>query len=192
MRCSLRVALVALVATVALLLPGPAAAWRYLISNNQPGQVYMPPVFPFEDGRFTTYGPFLMFLTFDAPYVYRSPATSGAQIVTGIYLINRWNGSQWVTMGRQNMPIATIAAGQRGVYLPKLYRSPGTNVALNRGYFKVQLLVAWAVPSGPGLGNVVLTPDRAGDLRCRQMLRPCHATADWVRLGRSFALGGGW
>lgn len=185
--------LLALVAAVAaaLAISAPASAWEYLIANGRPGHVYMPPVFPFEDGRFTTYGPFLMFTTFDQPYVYRSPATNGDQLVAGIYLIQRWNGTQWYVASRQNTPMYTIRAGQQGAYLPRLSRSPGTNVLYNRGQFRVQLLVAWSYDGG-GLGNTVLTPSQLGDLRCRSMLRPCQATARWVRLGRTFATGGGW
>ena len=178
-------------ATIALAVPGSASAWEYLFANGQPGLVWMPPVFPFEDGRYTTFGPFLMFTTFVGAYVYRSPATSGEQLVTGIYMIQRWNGSQWYVVSRQNTPMYTIAPGQRGVYLPRLWRSPGTNVAYNRGQFRVQLLVAWS-GDGVGLGNTVVTPNQLGDLRCRSMVRPCEATARWIRLGRTFATGGGW
>lgn len=178
-------------AAAALTLSAPASAWQYFTSSGQPGQVYMPPVFPFEDGRFTTYGPFLMFTTFDQPYVYRSPATSGEQLVAGIYLVQRWNGTQWYVASRQNTPMYTIAAGQQGVYLPRLWRAPGGNQLYNRGQFRVQLLVGWSY-SGGGLGNTVVSPNRLGDLRCRSMLRPCQATASWVRLGRTFATGGGW
>ena len=92
MRFSLhRLALVAALAA-ALFVPASASAWEYVVAQGKPGHVWMPPVYPFEDGRFTTYGPFLMFTTFDGAYVYRSPATSGEQLVTGIYLVQRWNG----------------------------------------------------------------------------------------------------
>lgn len=178
----------------ALVLPASASAWEYAVTNGQPGQVWMPPVYPFEDGRFTTYGPFLMFTTFDGAYIYRSPATSGQQSVAGIYLVQRWNGVQWYVASRQNTPSYTIAAGQEGVYVPRLWRSPGRNQLYNRGQFRVQFLVAWTSggPEGPGLGSTILSPSQVGDLRCRSMLRPCQATARWVRLGRLSSLGGGW
>src|SRR4051794_271336 len=187
----LRLMLVLAAATAALALPGSASAWEYLVSTGHPGQVWMPPVYPFEDGRFTTYGPFLMFTTFDGAYVYRSPASSGEQLVAGIYLVQRWNGSQWYVAARQNTPMYTIAPGQRGVYLPRLWRAPGGTPLYNRGHFRVQLVVAWSDDSG-GLGNTTLTPNRIGDLRCQSMLRPCQATARSVQLGRTFATGGGW
>ena len=132
-----------------------------------------------------------MFTTFDLPYVYRSPASNGEQLVVGVYLIHRWNGTQWYVASRQNTPMYTIPAGQQGVYLPRLWRSPGGNQLYNRGQFRVQLLVAWSDDSG-GLGSTVLSPSRLGDLRCRSMVRPCEATSRWVRLGRTFATGGGW
>lgn len=180
-----------LAVALALSLPASASAWEYFVSNGRPGAVWMPPVYPFEDGRFTTYGPFLMFTTFDGAYVYRSPATGGEQLVTGIYLIERWNGTQWYVASRQNTSTYTIAPGQQGVYLPRLWRSPGGNQLYNRGQFRVRLLVAWS-GNGVGLGSTTLTPSKLGDFRCRSMLRPCQATAHWVRLGRTYATGGGW
>src|SRR3954470_8582628 len=103
--------LVAAVATALLALPGSASAWQYLLVNGRPGAVSMPPVYPFEDGRFTTYGPYLMFTTLDAASVSRSPASDGEQLVTGIYLVQRWNGAQWYVASRQSTPMYTIAAG---------------------------------------------------------------------------------
>ena len=191
MRVSLLRFAVVAAATVALALPGSASAWEYLVVNGRAGHVWMPPVYPFEDGRYTTYGPFLMFTTFDGAYVYRSPASTGQQSVAGIYLVQRWNGTQWYVASRQNTPIYTIAPGERGVYLQRLWRSPGGNQLYNRGQFRVQLLVAWSDDSG-ALGSTVLTPSQVGDLRCRSMVRPCQATARWVRLGRTYATGGGW
>lgn len=181
----------AAVVAAALALSAPASAWFSVPAAGQPGRVYMPPVFPYEDGRQTTYGPFLMFTTFGRPYVWRSPATNDEQLVAGVYLIQRWNGNQWYVSSRQSTPMYTIAAGQQGIYLPRLWRAPGANVLTNRGQFRVQLLVAWSYVGG-GLGSTVLSPNQVGDLRCRSMLRPCHATATWVRLGRTFATGGGW
>ena len=191
MRVSLLRFTAAVAAAIALVLPGSASAWEYVVSNGQPGHVWMPPVYPFEDGRFTTYGPFLMFTTFEGAYIYRSPSTNGEQLVTASYLVQRWNGTQWYLASRQNTPMYTIGAGQQGVYVPRLWRSPGGNQLYNRGQFRVQLLVAWA-GDGVGLGNRVTSPSQLGDLRCRSMLRPCQATARWVRLGRTFATGGGW
>ena len=177
----------------AVALPPPAAAWEYAVVNGQAGRVWMPPVFPFEDGRFTTYGPFLMFTTFDGAYVYRSPATSGAQIVESVYVIKRYaGGSSWPIQARQHLANFTIPAGAQGIYLPRMWRSPNGNAIYNRGYFSAHLLVAWSAANGAPLGSTILSPNRVGDLRCRQMLRPCHATAKWVRLGRLFATGGGW
>jgi hypothetical protein len=189
--CLSRFALVLAAISALAALPGTASAWEYLVANGRPGPVSMPPVYPFEDGRFTTFGPYLMFTTFDGAYAYRSPASNGEQLVAGIYLVQRWNGSQWYVASRQNTPTYRIAPGQRGVYLPRLWRAPGGTPLYNRGEFRVQLLVAWSDSSG-GLGNTVLTPNQVGDLRCQSMLRPCQATARWVRLGRTFATGGGW
>jgi hypothetical protein len=184
------VAVLASAGFAAVALPAPAAAWEYTVVNGKAGQVWVPTVFPYEDHRFTTYGPALYITTFDGPYVYRSPATSGAQLVSGIYLIQRWNGNNWYVVSRQNTPNYTIEAGARGVYLPRLWRSPGGNQLYNRGYFRVQWLIAWQTDAGGS--STILSPDRVGDFRCRAMVRPCHATAKWVRLGRAFATGGGW
>ncbi len=193
MSSSMRRFLIALAVLVsaafaAAALPAPAVAWDYAVVNGQAGEVWVPPVFPFEDGRYSTYGPFLMFTTFDGPYVHRSPATSGAQLVSGVYLIQRWNGNSWYVVSRQNTPNYTIEAGAQGIYLPRLWRSPGGNQLYNRGHFRVQWVIAWGV----GGASTIITPDRVGDFRCRSMLRPCQATDRWVRLGRTFATGGGW
>jgi hypothetical protein len=125
----MRLALVSLTVFVALLASAlqaaPASAWQYDGSSGSPGKVWVPTVYPFEDGRYTTYGPFLMFTTFQSgPYVYR---------------------------------------------------------------------FAWATASDDvGLGSVSAIPGAAGDFRCQNMVRPRQASARWVRLGRTFATGGGW
>ena len=129
-------------------------------------------------------------MTFDAPFVYRSPATTGAQSVQGIYLVQRWNGTNWYQVARQDTPAYTIPAGSEGVWLPKLYRSPHRLHV--RGYFRVSWLVAWAGADGSALGSVIINPSRTSDFRCQQMLRPCAVSNRWVRLGRMNALGGGW
>ena len=49
----------AAVASAAAAVSAPASAWEYFTANGRPGQVVMPAVFPFEDGRYSTYGPFL-------------------------------------------------------------------------------------------------------------------------------------
>jgi hypothetical protein len=183
-------AVLAAVAAAAVGSP-PAGAWEYTRVTGNAGSVWVPPVFPFEDGRYTTYGPFLMFTTFDGPYLYRSAASNGEQAVQGTYLVERWNGNSWYVASRQNTAPVTIPAGAKGAYLPRLWRSPGGTTLYNRGYFRVQWLFAWA-GGGRALGSVIMSPDRLGDLRCRQMLRPCAATATSVRLGRTFATGGGW
>ena len=180
------------VGAAAAVMSAPAGAWEYTRTTGDAGSVWVPPVFPFEDGRYTTYGPFLMFTTFDGPYLYRSPASQGEQAVQAIYLLQRWNGNSWYVVSRQNTPVVTIPAGARGAYLPKLWRSPGGNQLYNRGYFRVQWIFAWVDANGDSLGSTIISPDRVGDLRCRQMLRPCQATAKWVRLGRTYATGGGW
>jgi hypothetical protein len=169
----------------------PAAqAWEYTVVNGRAGAVTVPQVFPFEDARFTTYGPYLTLKTFDAPFVHRSPATTGRQDVAAIYLVQRWNGRAWYEVTRQNTPMYSIHAGQRGVWLPKLYRSPHRNHV--RGHLRVSWLVAWSTPAGADLGSVIINPSLNTDFRCAQMLRPCAASNRWVRLGRMFALGGGW
>jgi len=193
-RITLRLAVV-LCALAAIVLPSTASAWKYIgTTGSYAGSVYMPPVYPYEADRYTTYGPYLMFATFERPYIYRSPGWSGAQSVTGIYLINRWNSdtNQWYLASRQNTGVFTIPAGVRGTYVPKLWRAPGGNQLYNRGYFKVLFIVAWSVENGRGLGSTTLAPNRIGDLRCQDMVRPCSATAEYVRLGRTYATGGGW
>jgi len=172
---------------VAAVLPPPAAAWKYSNNRGSPGSVTVAQVSPFEDGRFTTYGPFISFMTFDTPYVARSPATSGAQSVQATYVVQRWNGSSWYIVIRQDTPVYTIPAGRQGVYLPKLYRSP----TIQRGYFRVVWVVAWAA-GGASLGSTTIIPSRDTDFRCQQMVRPCAVSDSWVRLGRANALGGGW
>jgi hypothetical protein len=169
-------------------LPPAAAAWKYSNNQGRPGSVTLAQVSPFEDGRFTTYGPFVSFMTFDTPYVGRSPATSGAQVVQAYYIVQRWNGSSWYQVARQDTPVYTIPAGRQGVSLPKLYRSP----TIQRGYFRVLWLVGWDAAGGGALGGTTIVPSRETDFRCQQMVRPCESSGSWVRIGRANALGGGW
>lgn len=185
---------VACAALAAFALPSQAGAWEYVsgFAKGNPGAVWVPPVFPFEDHRFSTYGPALYFTTFQSgPYVYRSPISNDDdQLVTAIYTLQRWNGQRWYEVTRQATPNYTIPAGQQGIYLPRLWRSPGGTTLYNRGYFRVLWLFVW---QAGGVGHqVAILPNQVSDFRCREMLRPCHSNGRSVRLGRLFALGGGW
>ena len=61
------------------------------------------------------------------PYVYRSPATSGAQNVTGVDLVERWNSStsRWDVVARQDTPAYTIPAGRKASTSPGCGGPPG-------------------------------------------------------------------
>ena len=155
----------------ALVLPVSASAWEYVVSNGQPGHVWMPPAYPFEDGRFTTYGPFLMFTTFEAAYICEAPPRTGAALVTGISS-SAGTAPSGTSRRARTRRCTRSAPGNR---VSTCRGSGGRRAATSsttRGQFRVRLLVAWA-GDGVGLGHRVTSPSQLGDLRCRSMLRPC-------------------
>lgn len=165
-----------------------AQAWTRAVSQGRPGSLNLPYVRAYDEGQYTTYGPYLAFSS-ARPTVYRSPATSGAQDVMGLYTIQRWNGSSWSNVTSQRTAAYRIPAGYSYVQLPGVSRAPSTQ----RGYFRVVWVFAWAdARSGASLGSTSIVPAHSGDLRCATTARPCSASAGWVRIGRAYALGGGW
>ena len=62
--------------------------------------------------------------------------------MTGIYLVQRWNGSNWYVASRQNTPMYAIGAGTAGRLPAAALALSGHERAYNRGQFRVQLLVA--------------------------------------------------
>lgn len=183
--------LVILAATIASLVvtPSRADAWTYAFVNGRAGSVSVPQVLAVDDGQYTTYGPYLTLRSHAGPTVHRSPATSGPQNVGGIYVVQQWDGSRWVEVTRQSTGTYRIPAGYNSVQLPRFHRSPRTQ----RGYFRVVWIFGWDnADTGAGLGNTVITPSVTSDFHCATSARPCASSAHWMRIGRTYALGGGW
>jgi hypothetical protein len=130
----------------------------------------------------------LTFLNNTGPVANRSQATTGAQDVTLVYSVQQWNGSAWVQVTQQRT-VTRIGAGVASVRLPALYVRP----TVSRGYFRIVHVFQWNVAGTASVvGGSVIIPDRASDHVCTTPHRPCAAYAGYVRLGRQYAVGGGW
>lgn len=100
-------------------------------------------------------------LAITGPYVTRSNATSGAQTVWVQANIEQWYGNRWVHVRTTGFQGYTIAAGQRGRWIPTTY------VQLGSGTFRVSTYgVFWQDASYRNLGAFAAAYDTSGDYRC--------------------------
>lgn len=183
--------LVILAATIASLVvtPSRADAWTYAFVYGRAGSVSVPQVLAVDDGQYTTYGPYLTLRSHGGPTVHRSPATSGPQNVAGIYIVQQWHGSSWVEITRQSTGTYQIPAGYNSVHLPRLHRSPSSQ----RGYFRIVWIFGWDdANTGAALGHTIITPSVTSDFHCATSARACAPSSHSMRIGRPYALGGGW
>src|SRR6476659_2859463 len=103
----------------AVSLPGaPASAYTESTTGTRPGSVYMPQAQGLHYNAcagtmFTCYNTEIFV---PAPYVYRSSATTGQQILNAVTVLSRWNGSSWIQVATRSVS-RTLAAGQSGGYL---------------------------------------------------------------------------
>lgn len=167
---SIVTAAAALVVTVS-----PASAWQYSASGGRPGGVTAPA--PVNVSMLSTgFGSALTFYSGN-PRVSRSPATTGAQDVTVVYSLQKWNGRQWVQVAAQQGR-SRIPAGVQQAYVPHPYIQPISG----RGYYRMAELFIWYVAgTSSSLGARLMTPSVPSDHRCTYSL--CAAVAGYVSAG---------
>lgn len=160
-----------------------AFAWSYLLPSGRPGAVSIPRVYisDLPAGANILYPTFYNSSTSSGPIVYRSPATSGDQFVSGTYALQFLNGSDWVTIAYAvNSPFSGwIRAGQNSIVFPNLYIQP---YPIQAGYYRVTWVFAWKTGAGVVLGSTAVVSNLATDHVCYKTTIPCRSYAGSVRL----------
>lgn len=122
-------------------------------------------------------GPYACFqpgLTINGSYIYRSPATTGAQTVTVNTQVRRWNGIGWVLQTQRTQSLS-IPAGYGAVRFGQWNVIPTA-----AGAMYVQHAIVWSDPYGRVLGGRSIVMNTAGDYVCQTRLRGCTAYAGFV------------
>lgn len=158
--------LLAVSATLGLGAPSASAYTPYTISGR-PGAVVPYQVvgthFPVACGAYAYVNCFQPGLIIYGPYVYRSPATSGAQIVTVNTTVYRWSNG-WYAQTQRTQQL-TIPAGYSGT------RFSTWNVLPNTGGAKyVAFAIVWANAYGQPIATQGIAMNTAGDYVCQTRL----------------------
>lgn len=112
-----------------------------------------------------------------APYVTRSPATTGTQTVAIVTTLFTWTGSSW-SQSAQQSGAKVLPAGQSG--MPLLTSEFKINRA---GSFKTQTFLHWYDASGNALGWRLSNFVQSGDYTCvGRFTASCNATQGYVTL----------
>ena len=111
------------------------------------------------------------------PLVYRSPATTGKQLIGLQYELAKWNGSNWVVHSTKTYA-RYLQAGNSWI------RMDGHEFQLNSpGYYRVKLSITWQTPTNQYLGHRIRLSDQPGDYYCNtQWTDRCNASNGWLEL----------
>lgn len=158
---------------------GKAYAWSYANPISRPGAVSVPPaiyigdlMMPWGSTAFTLYGS-------TGPVAYRSPGSSGAQIVGAQYFVQTWNGSRWVNTAQTGTFTGQISASQTYYRFPAPYIQP----LVSRGTFRVMYTFVWTTTAGATLGATNVLPNLKNDHICVTTLRLCQTSAGYFQTG---------
>lgn len=113
------------------------------------------------------------------PLVYRSPATTGTQLIAVSYQLQRYNSStlRWENFGQQTHQ-SYLYAGRSSIQMPRVEFLPHTG----SGYFKVLIAVGWGNSDGTQtFGTRHLDYNQWGDYACNTRFK-CSAGTGWVWL----------
>lgn len=161
---------------------GPVSAWVYENPVGSRGDVRVPTIYvgdlqipdmPLGYTQFTLYG--------DAPVsAYRSPAATGVQTVRARYVVQRWDGTDWVNTARSDVMTRQIGSQQTRARFPSPYLQP----QVSRGYLRLTYAFAWSDANGRALGNTVVTSNSYTDHVCVTNARWCRSYDGFVRTGK--------
>ncbi|MEU3748797.1 MULTISPECIES: hypothetical protein [Streptomyces] len=159
----------------------PAPAYAAEGTTGQPGQVVLPQVQVSEVGT-SEQDQRLTFHANTMPRVFRSHAVSTEvpQNVVAAYDLQRWNGSQWVTVAHQ-MAEGQLIPGESEIPLAMVWMQPPTS----EGRYRITFSFGWSLSSAPdrALGGQSWTSSTADDLTCGGILRACDARSGHLVIG---------
>ena len=157
---------------------GSAAAWSYGVSSNRPGAVSVSNIYVGDllNGssatQFTLYGNTNV-------VAYRSPGSTGQQLVMAQYVVQQYVNGQWVAIATSPVMSGYIGARQASISFAK----PNIRPSVARGYFRMAYWFAWSDSAGRALGSVTVLPNLSSDHVCATQLRLCQSGAGYVRTG---------
>ena len=158
-----------------------AYAWSHTMGSGTKGNVSVPSIhigdlyMPYGMIQFTLFAE-------TGPIVYRSPASSGSQIVTALYYVERWDlsSSRWIiTAVNPYILTGQIGANQLGVQLPAPYMQP----VQARGYFRFSWYFEWRTSAGVKLGDTVIHSNLVADHVCLTPYRLCQSNSGYFQTG---------
>ena len=172
------VAVLALVILFVSLPVGKAYAWTYYNSAGRPGAasgttIYIGDLYmPWGGNQFTLYSNI-------GPVAYRSPATTGAQVVSAIYAVENWTGAGWVVTAKTDIFTGKIGANQSYYRFPTPYIQP----IQSRGIFRVSFIYFWRSSTGVFLGSTQVISHLATDHVCLTSYRLCKSYPGYFQTG---------
>lgn len=151
---------VALGAPLLVGMAAPSAEAAVQIGNGRPGNVTFYP----------TEGYIGDVVSIPSSYAWRSPATSGQQLVYVQYTVGRLvDGVGYRTVWIPR----TIPAGAQGIWLPRqTWDVTSLNVQPFTQY-RVAMEVRWALPTGVALGSRAIGYNQNSDFRCLTYAQYC-------------------
>ena len=155
-----------------------AYAWSYAPVSGRRGSVSLPTIYigdlymPYGMTQFTLYGN-------TGPLAYRSPASSGTQIVKGKYLVEKWDGNRWVVSAQSTLFQGQILSTQTSLRFPAPYIQP----VLARGTFRFTFALDWYTTGGALLGSTFIRSNLVSDHVCVTPHRLCKSYAGYFRTG---------
>jgi hypothetical protein len=157
-----------------------AFAWSYDVGTGTRGNVSLPTMYvgdllmPTGLTQFTLYGN-------TGPIVGRNPLSTGDQIIGVQYIVEQFNGANWVTIARSTFVTGRLRAGQTSIQFAAPYIQP----LVARGYFRVTWYFTWSTATGSALGATAVVPNLTSDHMCVTKIRLCQMYAGYVRTGRN-------
>jgi hypothetical protein len=97
--------------------------------------------------------------------IYRSPSSTGTQIIQITYVIQRWDGLQWVAITASKLPAQVVGANQFA-----RFAAPNIWPKFVRGYHRFAWIVEWKNTSGQLIAQSVVLTSRAIEYSCSSRL----------------------
>lgn len=158
-----------------------ASAWQQQTPAGSPGgvsnlsPVYAADLYVSGVKQFTIYAN-------NGPYISRSPAASGTQYVTVLFVVERWSSSGWVRAANSDPVSRPIASWQNGIQWPV---APRISPSITTGYFRLSYAIAWSNAYGQTIASTSVVSSAYGEHLCGSVNpnRSCRSYGSYVGVG---------